>query len=81
MIYDLKCLEIGSVMKDDESKCFGTTDAADPASYCHFLVHILFSVFVNFSYSCKLHNLFPLCLSFLIQLISSIDYSSDSCKE
>ena len=26
-----------------------------------FLIHIFFSVLVNFSYSCKLHNLLPLC--------------------
>ena len=60
MIDYLKCIKTGTVMKYNKSKCLGATDAAHPAAYGHFLIQKGFPVCVNFFYSCKFHNLFPL---------------------
>ena len=81
MIYDLQSLKKSTVMKYDKSKCLGSTYTSYPSSYGYLFVQVCFSVFINFFYRCELHNLYLSIYSFLIQLTSSIDYSTDSCKE
>ena len=80
VIYNLQCLKKSTIMKYDKTKCLGTTYASYPSSYSYFPIQVFFSVFINFFYSCELHNLY-LSVFILIQLLSSIDYSLDYCKE